>query len=387
MFVSIIKKIYSILRINKKNEFKYECVKIFLIYLITGFIWVYFSDRIANRLASNSGMLLIISTYKGFLYVIITSIILYLLLSSLVKKIDLAEKKNSAIVEAIPDLLFVIDSEGHFIDCMISNDSFLLIPREAFIGKTLWEVMPKEISKIVYEKIQLVFKSGVMESFEYELEFCNKLKHYELRMVKNNEKEVLVIARNVTVQKQNELELKKSEEKFKTLVTEMKQGLALYEGSVNEEGEIINYRFLDANESHEKLTGLKKKDILGKNFLQIFPNMEKSLIEKIGNVAKTGESIQYEYYVQETGKYYEVIVYRPKKLQLAVIITDITVRKQAEESLKASENKLEYLSYHDQLTGLYNRRFFEEKLSETRCRKKFSFNYCYGRCKWSKACQ
>jgi diguanylate cyclase (GGDEF)-like protein/PAS domain S-box-containing protein len=185
--------------------------------LITGFIWVYFSDRIANRIASNSGMLLIISTYKGFLYVIITSIILYLLISILVKKVDLAEKKNSAIVEAIPDLLVVIDSEGHFIDCMTSNDRILLMPKEAFIGKTLWEVMPKEISKIVYEKIQLVFKSGAMESFEYELEICNKLQYYEIRMVKNNEKEVLAIARNVTVQKQNELELKKSKHKLEYL--------------------------------------------------------------------------------------------------------------------------------------------------------------------------
>ncbi|WP_331681653.1 HD domain-containing phosphohydrolase [Romboutsia sp.] len=157
------------------------------------------------------------STYKGFLYVIVTSIILYLLLSSLVKKIDLAEKKNRAIIEAIPDLLFVIDSEGHFIDCMTSDESLLLMPKEAFIGKTLWEVLPKEISKIAYEKIQLVFTSGAMENFEYELEFCNKLQHYELRMVKNNEKEVLAISRNVTVQKQNELELKKSENKLKYL--------------------------------------------------------------------------------------------------------------------------------------------------------------------------
>ena len=35
---------------------------------------------------------------------------------------------------------------------------------------------------------------------------------------------------------------------------------------------------------------------------------------------------------------------------------DISERKQM-------EHKLEYLSYHDQLTGLYNRRFFEEELS------------------------
>ena len=60
-------------------------------------------------------------------------------------------------------------------------------------------------------------------------------------------------------------------------------------------------------------------------------------MEKFGHVVKTGEPISYENYLQETGKHYEVIAYRPKKLQLAVIVNDITQRKQAEEALKASE--------------------------------------------------
>ena len=146
------------------------------------------------------------------------------------KKLSKSEEKNRAIIKAIPDLLFVIDNEGHFINCMANDESLLLMPKEAFIGKTLWEVIPKEISKIAYEKIQLVLKYGVLESFEYKLQISNKDLYFELRMVKNNEKEILAISRNVTVQKQNELELKISEEKYKTLVNEMKQGLALYEG-------------------------------------------------------------------------------------------------------------------------------------------------------------
>ena len=43
------------------------------------------------------------------------------------------------------------------------------------------------------------------------------------------------------------------------------------------------------------------------------------------------------------------------QLAVQVIITDITERKKAEEDYK-------YLSYHDYLTGLYNRRYFEEEL-------------------------
>lgn len=253
MFASIIEKIYSALKINEESKLKYEGIKICLIYLIIGFLWVYFSDRIANKLVSNSGTLLIISTYKGWLYIGVSSTILYLLISRLIKKVYLTEKKlnesyeelsavneeleayveqltaseeelraqydqiieneknlseseekNRAILKAIPDLLFLINHEGYFIDCMASDESVLLMPKKDFIGKNLLEVMPKEISEIAYKKMQLVLESGVIESFEYKLEISNKEQYFELRMIKNNEKEVLAISRNVTVEKQME---------------------------------------------------------------------------------------------------------------------------------------------------------------------------------------
>ncbi|EPY2283376.1 HD domain-containing phosphohydrolase [Clostridium sporogenes] len=385
MLAAIIKKIQSILK-TKKNAFKYECIKICLIYLVIGFIWVYFSDRIINKLVKDSEMLLIISTYKGWIYVIITSVILYLVIRSLLKKVYLAEKKlnksyeellevnkklecyvqqltdsreelriqynqiiesekklskseekNKAIIKAIPDLLFVVNNEGYFIDCVVNDKSLLLMPRENFIGKSLWEVLPKEISKVAYEKIKLVLKHGGLESFEYKFKISNKELYFELRMVKNNEKEILAISRDITFKKQSELEFKISEERYKTLVSEMQQGLVLFQGSGNEKGRIINYKLLDSNASYERLAGLKKENILGKTLYDIFPNMEKSLIEKIQQVAITGQSVHYQRYIKEKDKYYEAIVYRPKKLQFAAILTDITERKFAEKALKTSE--------------------------------------------------
>ncbi|WP_033063649.1 hypothetical protein [Clostridium botulinum] len=64
MLAAIIKKIQLILETKKKNTFKYECIKICLMYVISGFIWIYFSDKIIKKFVNDKEMLIIVSTYK-----------------------------------------------------------------------------------------------------------------------------------------------------------------------------------------------------------------------------------------------------------------------------------------------------------------------------------
>jgi PAS domain S-box-containing protein len=127
--------------------------------------------------------------------------------------------------------------------------------------------------------------------------------------------------------------LEESERRYRHLITEMQQGLAVHEIICNSKNEVVDYRFLFANKSFEKLTGLNSEEIIGKTVLELMPNTEKTWIEKYGHVAKTGKVLHFENYSKELNKFYDVVAYRPGTNQFAVIFSDITSRKITEQTL------------------------------------------------------
>jgi len=134
--------------------------------------------------------------------------------------------------------------------------------------------------------------------------------------------------------------LRKSEAKFRALITQMQLGLAIHEIILDENGNPVNYRFIDVNPSFEKLTGLKRKDIIGKTVLDVMSGTEKYWIEKYGHVALSGEPLSYENYASELGKYYNVVAYRSREKEFAVVIEDITERKLAAQAIEETNKKL-----------------------------------------------
>jgi len=149
--------------------------------------------------------------------------------------------------------------------------------------------------------------------------------------------------------------LKISEEKNRRLITQMEQGLAVHEILMDANGKPMDCNFLYVNPGFERLTGFKSADILGKTLTEMMPDTKDFLLEKYAQMMKTRESVRYDKYFRQFEKYFEVVAYSPEPQQVAVIISDITERKQTEE-------KILYLSNHDYLTGVYNRRYYEEAL-------------------------
>ncbi|PKP06961.1 MAG: hypothetical protein CVU10_05220 [Bacteroidetes bacterium HGW-Bacteroidetes-5] len=126
-------------------------------------------------------------------------------------------------------------------------------------------------------------------------------------------------------------EVRNSEEKHRALVNQMQLGLAVHKIILNKKGEAVDYLFLDVNPAYERITGLKKERVIGRRVLEVLPNIEKIWIEKYGNVALTGEPVSFESYARELGRYFNVIAYKNRENEFAVIVEDITKDKRDEQ--------------------------------------------------------
>jgi PAS domain S-box-containing protein len=140
---------------------------------------------------------------------------------------------------------------------------------------------------------------------------------------------------------QAEEELRKSEESYRSLFNAMTEGFALHEIVCDDTGTPCDYRFLDINPAFERLTGLKRDEVIGRLYGDILPDDGQKWIKIYEEVALTGNPVHFENYSPALKRHYEVYAYRPAPRQFAVIFMDISERKQTEIALQERTLQLE----------------------------------------------
>ncbi|OPL09752.1 MAG: hypothetical protein AVO34_04865 [Firmicutes bacterium ML8_F2] len=126
-------------------------------------------------------------------------------------------------------------------------------------------------------------------------------------------------------------------DKHRRLIENLPDAFAYHQIVTDSEGKPVDYIFLDANLTFEKMTGLKKEDIIGMKVTEVLPGIERSDFDWIGNFGKTaltGETVHFEHYAEPLQRYYEGIAYAEEEQCFSVIFCDITDRIEKEERTK-----------------------------------------------------
>ncbi|MFX0082498.1 MAG: PAS domain S-box protein [Candidatus Hodarchaeota archaeon] len=154
---------------------------------------------------------------------------------------------------------------------------------------------------------------------------------------------VLMHVDDITERRKSEKELKESEEKYRSLFENMNAGFAYHKVITDDNNKPIDYEYIEVNPAFEKLTGLKKEDLIGKRVTVAIPGTENDpadWVGKFGNVGLTGIPLTVEDYSEALDRWYKVSGYSPEKGFFAIIFTDITDKKDAEKLIIEENRRL-----------------------------------------------
>lgn len=244
-----------------------------------------------------------------------------------------------------------VDNGDDFIfkDFNKTAEKFENIRKKDVIGKSVKVVFPAVIKFGLFDILKEVYKTGKPKFWpmaEYTDERISGWRENYVFMLPT--KEIIAVYLDLTKAKQIEQQLRLSEKRYRSLFERSLDGI--YQTTADG-------KYLDVNQALVKMLGYSSKkelmDIDIPTQLYVFKNerpksSERDRIFETKLKKKDGSVI----HVEISSK----VVYNDDgTVFYDGIVRDITERKVAEAQMK-------FLSFHDSLTGLYNRAYFEEEL-------------------------
>lgn len=260
------------------------------------------------------------------------------------------ENLYKTLVENTPDVVTKWDHQLHLVYANAALIEKTGISLEDAIGKSHTEIWPHANIAPLIEKIKLVFKDGNTQTLNMSFRTPKGTVFYDIKIapeftVNGKVKGVIAIGRDIT-------DLTRSQEsfnaqlrhKYTSLFNSINQGFCIIEMIWDQHGNAVDYRFVEANPSFQKQTGINNYE--GKTIREIWPEHETHWFEIYGNIAKTQTSAHFELPATLIAGWYEVEAFPIRELgenMVGILFNDISERKKAEEILKRSEERQRYL--------------------------------------------
>ena len=130
--------------------------------------------------------------------------------SEIIQKLKISETRFKSIVLALPDVIFVLNPKGDFLDCEVGDKDWLLTDKENFIGKNIKDILPPDVAVMSLEKIKEALETEEIQIFEYDIKEKDNISSFEVRIISTKNEQVFAVLRDIT-------EIKKVQRDYKYL--------------------------------------------------------------------------------------------------------------------------------------------------------------------------
>ncbi len=266
-----------------------------------------------------------------------------------------SEALRRAITRASPDLLFLIDEDGRYLEVIYPEERLLYAPPDQVLGKRLDEVLPPEEASRFMNFIQRTLEAGTPQMIEYELGtlggrhvFEGRGQALDLRV--DGKRAIVFVARDIT-----ERVAAEQAQRVAAVAFESSQALVISDAS-----NVI----LEVNQAFLDLLGYSREELIG----------HKTGILRSGRHDNAFYEAMWES-IHTTGKWEGELWDQRRHGGLVPLWTTITAVRNAQGQVthyvaamtdiserKLQEEEIRSIAFYDPLTALPNRRLLLERL-------------------------
>ena len=251
-----------------------------------------------------------------------------------------SEAELQAIFSSLPDVVMVLDADGHYIKIASSTPELLFQPQDDLIGETLHEVFPAETADLFLSNIRAAIQTKQIVHLEYELTIHGQHKWFLGTISPMAAGSVIFIARDNTIRKNAERELYESEERYKALFQFNHAVMLIIDPA--------RLTIIDANQAACQYYGWPYAEIIRKNLDEIYLLPGSVAIAILQNDRSGRQNRRIFKHRLADGQVRDVEVFSgPIHLNgqtlLYSIVHDITERIEIHKALQASEQKFREL--------------------------------------------
>jgi diguanylate cyclase (GGDEF)-like protein/PAS domain S-box-containing protein len=276
-----------------------------------------------------------------------------------------SEEKYRNILKNIEESYYEVDLAGNltfFNDSMCQTMGYT---REELMGMNNRGYTNKENAEKLFQAFNEIYRTGKSGSVaDYEIirkDGANRYVGTSISLRKDSSGKPIGfsgIIRDTTERKRAEEALRKSEERYRTLV-EKASDIVLRTDDTG--------HFTFVNPAALRIMGYEEKELIGRDYLTLYrPDMREEAMKFFGLQFVKGipnTYSEYPFIVKDgreiwLGQNIQLIVEDGHVVGFQAVARDITARRRMEEALRDSEKRYRELSIVDDLTQLYNSRHF-----------------------------
>ncbi|QVQ28106.1 PAS domain S-box protein [Achromobacter deleyi] len=156
--------------------------------------------------------------------------------------------------------------------------------------------------------------------------------------------------------------LRRSGERWRAMFDGMQEAFFLAEALRDDDGRIIDFRFLEVNPAFERQSGMKEGDTLGHTLREMIPGVPGQILDTFAQVVESGEPAQFEFAVPAPkDAWYEARARKDGADRIMAMFLDVTARKAAETELWEGQHRKNFLlALGDRMRELHHQSAIEQ---------------------------